>query len=127
MLFICTIGLLGCAEIINLLRQAGNKTFKTILGYAWIPEIIFSLVLPVLAAATGTVSGVAIAAVTGTLLTITFEIGKRIVGTRKYEKVNGKRQWVETEGVPVAEFVIATFNKVVSFSKDLVAPKTVTA
>lgn len=125
MLFICTIGVLGCVEIINLLRQAGNKVFKTILGYAWIPEIIFSILLPVLAAATGTISGVAIAAVTGTLVTITFEVCKRIVGTRKYKKVNGKRQWVETEGVTVAEFVrnlgIATFNKVVSFGKTVIA------
>lgn len=125
MLFITVVGLLGAFEVVNLLRV--NKTlFKTILGYSWIPEIILSIGLPCLAAATGTISGVVIAATTGFFITLTLEVCKRIVGTRKLKKVNGKRQWVETGGQSFASFVrgfgTSMFNKVKQFATDVAKP-----
>ena len=107
MLFITVVGALGAFEIINLLRQAGDKAFKTVLGYAFIPEIILSIGLPALAACTGTISGVVIAAVSGFMITMTLMVCKKVIGTRKYKKneVTGKREWVETDGMPFAEYV----------------------
>lgn len=125
MLFITVVGLLGAFEIVNLLRI--NKTlFKTILGYSWIPEIILSIGLPALMALTGTISGVVIAAVSGFFITLTLEASKVIVGTRKLKKIDGKRQWVETEGQNFASFVrglgISMFNKVKKFATDVAKP-----
>ena len=107
MLFIAIVGALSCFEIINLLRQAGTKAFKTVLGYVWIPEIILSIGLPALAATTGTISGVVIAAVAGFMITMTLMVCKKVIGTRKYVKNErtGKREWVETEGMSFAEYV----------------------
>ena len=125
MLFITVVGLLGAFEVVNLLRL-NNKLFKTILGYSWIPEIILSVGLPALAATTGTISGVIIAAITGFFITLTLEVCKKVVGTRKLKKVNGKRQWVETEGQSFASFVrgfgISIFNKVKKFATDVAKP-----
>ena len=131
MLFIVVVGALGCFEIINLLRQAGNKTFKTILGYAFIPEIILSIGLPALAALTGTISGVVIAAVAGFMITMTLMVCKKVVGTRKYVKneTTGKREWVETNGMPFSQFVrelgFKSFYKAKSFVSDVARPVTV--
>lgn len=125
MLFITVVGLLGAFEVVNLLRVS-KTLFKTILGYSWIPEIILSIGLPALMALTGTISGVVIAAVSGFFITLTLEASKRIVGTRKLKKVNGKRQWVETEGQSFASFVrglgISMFNKVKKFATDVAKP-----
>lgn len=125
MLFITIVGVLGAFEVVNLLRL-NKKLFKTILGYSWIPEIILSIGLPCLAATTGTISGVIIAAVTGFFITLTLEVCKKVVGTRKLKKVNGKRQWVETEGQSFASFVrglgISTFNKAKQFAVDVAKP-----
>ena len=105
MLFIIVVGALSAFEILNLLRQAGNKTFKTILGYVWIPEIILSIGLPALAALTGTISGVVIAAFSGFMITMALMVAKKVVGTRKYVKneTTGKREWVEYEGTLTVE------------------------
>lgn len=116
-------------EVINLLRQTGDKAFKTFLGYAWIVEIICSLVLPAIAMTTGALTAVLISIVAGTMVTATLEVLKRTVGTRKYKKVNGKRTWVESQGVPFAtftrEFGISLFNKVKQFALDVAKPATV--
>ena len=131
MLFIVVVGALGAFEIINLLRQCGNKTFKTLLGYVYIPEIILSIGLPALAALTGTISGVVIAAVAGFMITMTLMVCKKVVGTRKYVKneTTGKREWVETNGMPFSQFVrelgFKTFNKTKSFVSDVARPVTV--
>ena len=122
MLFITVVGLLGAFEVVNLLRV--NKTlFKTILGYSWIPEIILSIGLPALMATTGAVSGVVIAAVSGFFITLTLEVCKKVIGTRKYKRKQG---WVETQGQSFSSFVrglgISMFNKVKKFSTDVVKP-----
>ena len=131
MLFITVVGALSAFEIINLLKQAGNKTFKTILGYVWIPEIILSIGLPALAALTGTISGVVIAAFSGFMITMALMVAKKVVGTRKYVKneTTGKREWVETNGMPFSQFVrelgFKSFYKAKSFVSDVARPVTV--
>ena len=131
MLFIIVVGALSAFEIINLLKQAGNKTFKTILGYVWIPEIILSIGLPALAALTGTISGVVIAAFSGFMITMALMVAKKVVGTRKYVKneTTGKREWVETNGMPFSQFVrelgFKSFYKAKSFVSDVARPVTV--
>ena len=122
MLFITVVGLLGAFEVVNLLRV--NKTlFKTILGYSWIPEIILSIGLPALMATTGAVSGVVIAAVSGFFITLTLEVCKKVIGTRKYKRKQG---WVETQGQSFSSFVrglgISMFNKVKKFATDVAKP-----
>ena len=130
MLFVIVVGALGAFEILNLLRQAGNKTFKTILGYVWIPEIILSIGLPALAALTGTISGVVIAAFSGFMITMALMVAKKVVGTRKYVKneTTGKREWVETNGMPFSQFVrelgFKSFYKAKSFVSDVARPVT---
>ena len=130
MLFIIVVGALGAFEIVNLLLAGGNKLFKTVLGYAWIPEIILSIGLPALAALTGTISGVVIAAVSGFMITMTLMVCKKVVGTRKYVKneTTGKREWVETNGMPFSQFVrelgFKSFYKAKSFVSDVARPVT---
>ena len=122
MLFITVVGLLGAFEVVNLLRL-NNKLFKTILGYSWIPEIILSVGLPALAATTSAISGIIIAAVTGFFITLTLEVCKKVVGTRKYKRKQG---WVETEGQSFASFVrgfcTSIFNKAKKFATDVAKP-----
>ena len=131
MLFITVVGALGCFEIINLLRQAGNKAFKTVLGYVWIPEIILSIGLPALAATTGTISGVVIAAVSGFMITMTLMVCKKVIGTRKRVKnpITGKKEWKETSGMPFSQYVrelgLSVFNKLKTFGINVGKPSAV--
>lgn len=131
MLFITIVGALGAFEIINLLRQAGDKAFKTVLGYVWIPEIILSIGLPALAATTGTISGVVIAAVAGFMITMTLMVCKKVVGTRKRVKnpTTGKKEWKETSGMPFSQYVrelgLSVFNKLKTFGINVVKPSAV--
>lgn len=124
MLFIViTASALTAFEVLNLLRQGGSKFFKTLLGYAWIVELTCSVVLPIIAMATGSLTGVLISIVAGTLVTASLEVLKRVVGTRKYKRKQG---WVETEGQSFASFVrgfgIAAFNKAKQFAVDVAKP-----
>lgn len=108
MLFIIiTASALTCFELFNLLKQVGNKLFKTLLGYAFIPEIICSLILPAIAMTTGSLTAVLISILAGTFFTITLNVCKKVIGTRKYVKNErtGKREWVETKGISFAEYV----------------------
>ena len=108
MLFIIiTASALTCFEMFNLFKQVGNKAFKTLLGYAYIPEIICSLILPAIAMTTGSLTAVLISILAGTFFTITLNVCKKVIGTRKYVKNErtGKREWVETEGMSFAEYV----------------------
>lgn len=132
MLFIIiTASALTCFEMFNLFKQIGNKAFKTLLGYAFIPEIICSLILPAVAMTTGSLTAVLISILAGTFFTATLTICKKIVGTRKYVKneTTGKREWVETNGMPFSQFVrelgFKTFNKTKSFINDVARPVTV--
>ena len=131
MLFVIVVGALGAFEILNLLRQAGNKTFKTILGYLWIPEIILSIGLPALAALTGTISGVVIAAVSGFMITMTLMVCKKVIGTRKRVKnpITGKKEWKETSGMPFSQYVrelgLSIFDKVKTFGLNVAKPSVV--
>lgn len=108
MLFIViTASALTCFELFNLFRQVGNKLFKTLLGYAFIPEIICSLILPIIAMTTGSLTAVLISILAGTFFTATLSVCKKVIGTRKYKKneVTGKREWVETDGMPFAKYL----------------------
>ena len=132
MLFIIiTASALTCFELFNLFRQVGNKLFKTLLGYAYIPEIICSLILPAIAMTTGSLTAVLISILAGTFFTATLTVCKKVVGTRKYVKneTTGKRKWVETNGMPFSQFVrelgFKTFNKTKSFVSDVARPVTV--
>lgn len=127
MLFIVlTASVLTAFEVLNLLRQTGNKAFKTLLGYAWVVEISCSIILPIIAMATGSLTGVLISIVAGTLITASLEVLKRVIGTRKY---NRKQGWVETQGQSFASFVrglgISMFNKVKQFTTDVAKPVTI--
>lgn len=127
MLFIVlTASALTCFELYNISKQAGPKVFKTLLGYSWIPEITCSIILPVIAMTTGSLTAVLISITAGFFFTLTLEVCKRVVGTRKLKKVNGKRQWVETEGQSFASFVrglgVSMFNKVKKFATDVAKP-----
>ena len=130
MLFIVlTASALTCFELYNISRQAGPKVFKTLLGYSWIPEITCSIILPAIAMTTGSLTSILISIVAGFFFTLTLEVCKRIIGTRKLKKVNGKRQWVETEGQSFASFVrglgTSMFNKVKKFATDVAKPTTI--
>ena len=131
MLFITVVGALGAFEIINLLRQAGDKAFKTVLGYVWIPEIILSIGLPALAALTGTISGVVIAAVSGFMITMTLMVCKKVIGTRKRVKnpITGKKEWKETFGMPFSQYVrelgLSVFSKLKTFGINVIKPSAV--
>lgn len=131
MLFITVVGALGAFEIINLLRQAGDKAFKTVLGYVWIPEIILSIGLPALAALTGTISGVVIAAVSGFMITMTLMVCKKVIGIRKRVKnpITGKKEWKETSGMPFSQYVrelgLSVFSKLKTFGINVVKPSAV--
>lgn len=131
MLFITVVGALGAFEIINLLRQAGDKAFKTVLGYVWIPEIILSIGLPALAALTGTISGVVIAAVSGFMITMTLMVCKKVIGTRKRVKnpITGKKEWKETSGMPFSQYVrelgLSVFSKLKTFGINVIKPSAV--
>ena len=131
MLFITVVGALGAFEIINLLRQAGDKAFKTVLGYVWIPEIILSIGLPALAALTGTISGVVIAAVSGFMITMTLMVCKKVIGTRKRVKnpITGKKEWKETSGMPFSQYVrelgLSVFSKLKTFGINVIKPSVV--
>lgn len=131
MLFITIVGALGAFEIINLLRQAGDKAFKTVLGYVWIPEIILSIGLPALAALTGTISGVVIAAVSGFMITMTLMVCKKVIGTRKRVKnpITGKKEWKETSGMPFSQYVrelgLSVFSKLKTFGLNVAKPSVV--
>lgn len=131
MLFIIiTASALTCFEMFNLFKQIGNKAFKTLLGYAFIPEIICSLILPAIAMTTGSLTAVLISILAGTFFTATLTICKKVVGTRKYVKneTTGKREWVETNGMPFSQFIrelgFKTFNKTKSFVNDVARPVT---
>ena len=132
MLFIIiTASALTCFEMFNLFKQTGNKAFKTLLGYAFIPEIICSLILPAIAMTTGSLTAVLISILAGTFFTATLTICKKVVGTRKYVKneTTGKREWVETNGMPFSQFVrelgFKSFYKAKSFVSDVARPGTV--
>ena len=117
MLFIViTASALTCFEMFNLFKQVGNKAFKTLLGYAFIPEIICSLILPIIAMTTGSLTAVLISILAGTFFTATLNVCKKVVGTRKYVKneTTGKREWVETDGMPFAEYVRTFSTNIVS-------------
>ena len=131
MLFIViTASALTCFEMFNLFKQIGNKAFKTLLGYAFIPEIICSLILPAIAMTTGSLTAVLISILAGTFFTATLTICKKVVGTRKYVKneTTGKREWVETNGMPFSQFVrelgFKSFYKAKSFVSDVARPVT---
>lgn len=131
MLFIIiTASALTCFEMFNLFKQVGNKAFKTLLGYAYIPEIICSLILPAIAMTTGSLTAVLISILAGTFFTATLTVCKKVVGTRKYVKneTTGKREWVETNGIPFSQFIrelgFKTFNKTKSFVNDVARPVT---
>ena len=131
MLFIIiTASALTCFEMFNLFKQIGNKAFKTLLGYAFIPEIICSLILPAIAMTTGSLTAVLISILAGTFFTATLTICKKVVGTRKYVKneTTGKREWVETYGMPFSQFVrelgFKSFYKAKSFVSDVARPVT---
>ena len=131
MLFIIiTASALTCFEMFNLFKQIGNKAFKTLLGYAFIPEIICSLILPAIAMTTGSLTAVLISILAGTFFTATLTICKKVVGTRKYVKneTTGKREWVETNGMPFSQFVrelgFKSFYKAKSFVSDVARPVT---
>ena len=131
MLFIIiTASALTCFEMFNLFKQTGNKAFKTLLGYAFIPEIICSLILPAIAMTTGSLTAVLISILAGTFFTATLTICKKVVGTRKYVKneTTGKREWVETNGMPFSQFVrelgFKSFYKAKSFVSDVARPVT---
>ena len=132
MLFIIiTASALTCFEMFNLFKQVGNKAFKTLLGYAYIPEIICSLILPAIAMTTGSLTAVLISILAGTFFTATLIVCKKVVGTRKYVKneTTGKREWVETNGMPFSQFVrelgFKSFYKAKSFVSDVARPVTV--
>ena len=114
----------------NLFKQVGNKAFKTLLGYAYIPEIICSLILPAIAMTTGSLTAVLISILAGTFFTATLTVCKKVVGTRKYVKneTTGKREWVETNGIPFSQFVrelgFKSFYKAKSFVSDVARPVT---
>ena len=61
--------------------------------------------------------------VTGFFITLTLEVCKKVVGTRKYKRKQG---WVETEGQSFASFVrgfgISIFNKAKKFATDVAKP-----
>ena len=131
MLFIViTASALTCFEMFNLFKQVGNKAFKTLLGYAYIPEIICSLILPAIAMTTGSLTAVLISILAGTFFTATLTVCKKVVGTRKYVKneTTGKREWVETNGIPFSQFVrelgFKSFYKAKSFVSDVARPVT---
>ena len=131
MLFIViTASALTCFEMFNLFRQVGNKLFKTLLGYAFIPEIICSLILPIIAMTTGSLTAVLISILAGTFFTATLNVCKKVIGTRKYVKneTTGKREWVETNGMPFSQFVrelgFKSFYKAKSFVSDVARPVT---
>ncbi len=131
MLFIIiTASALTCFEMFNLFKQVGNKAFKTLLGYAYIPEIICSLILPAIAMTTGSLTAVLISILAGTFFTATLTVCKKVVGTRKYVKneTTGKREWVETNGMPFSQFVrelgFKSFYKAKSFVSDVARPVT---
>ena len=131
MLFIViTASALTCFEMFNLFKQIGNKAFKTLLGYAFIPEIICSLILPAIAMTTGSLTAVLISILAGTFFTATLTVCKKVVGTRKYVKneTTGKREWVETNGMPFSQFVrelgFKSFYKAKSFVSDVARPVT---
>ena len=132
MLFIViTASALTCFEMFNLFRQVGNKLFKTLLGYAFIPEIICSLILPAIAMTTGSLTAVLISILAGTFFTATLTVCKKVIGTRKYKKneVTGKREWVETDGMPFAEYVrelgLSVFSKLKTFGINVIKPSAV--
>ena len=71
MLFIVIASCISAFELVNLTMATGTKSLKLLLGYKLVPELIFSLGLPILMLGTGTISGVVIASCTGLFITIT--------------------------------------------------------
>ena len=122
MLFIVlTASALTCFEMYNLSKHTGPKVFKTLLGYSWIPEVTCSIILPVIAMSTGSLTGVLISVVAGFFFTITLEVSKRVIGYRKYKRGEG---WIETKGIPLSQFIrelgINTYNKLIGFGRGVV-------
>lgn len=103
MLFIVvTASALTCFEMYHLFRQAGNKIFKTLLGYSWTLELTASIVLPALSLATGSLTAFLVSVVAGFFFTLTLQVAKKVVGTRKYVRGQG---WVETDGMTLAQYL----------------------
>lgn len=132
MLFIViTASALTCFEMFNLLQQVGNKAFKTLLGYAFIPEIICSLILPAIAMTTGSLTAVLISILAGTFFTATLTVCKKVIGTRKRVKnpITGKKEWKETSGMPFSQYVrelgLSVFNKLKTFGINVAKPSVV--
>lgn len=129
MLFIVIASCISAFELVNLTMATGTKSLKLLLGYKLVPELIFSLGLPILMLGTGTISGIVIASCTGLFITITLHVLSHTYGYAKYVKdpVTGKRKYTEFDGVPFSQFVrelgIGTFNKVKAFGIALTGRK----
>lgn len=90
-------GVLTAVGFLLILGKCSSKLLKRFLGYDWLIDIIGDIGIAVYFGMTGTISGLLIGAVTGICFSVILWMAKNIVGYQTYEKVNGKRQWVEHE------------------------------
>lgn len=131
MLFVLVISAISAFELINILWTFSPNVLKTFLGYAVYLEIFFSVLLTMIAASTGAISAVAIASVTGFVITLTLISAKKLLGYRKLKRINGKFQWVEypgtsdsfTIGIALRDLVETIGKKAIIFSKGFITKR----
>lgn len=109
MILLVSLSFFTFLELANLTSFLPKKAFKTILGYSWILEVVVSIGLPAIAAASGTITGFAVSILAGFLFTSYMGVMKKIHGTRKYKRKEG---WIETEGMSVASFIKGVVNTI---------------
>lgn len=87
---------LSAAEVLFILNSISNHALKVTLGYkVWI-DILYGGALTLYMGMSGTISGVIIAAFSGTIMTLSLAVAAALIGTRKRRTLaDGTKVWID--------------------------------
>ena len=126
MLMVAVFGSLCTALVLFSIVGRVSKTWlKRMLGYEWAVDIALTLGMILWFTGAGGITAILTSAVTGAIFSVVLYSGKQIIGYEKYQKVDGKRQWVAYP----PRWTLRTFgsmirnsaNAIVSATKEVVA------
>lgn len=126
MLFIVIGSLATAGSFIFILYSFSPKLLRLVLGYRVWLDIAMSVLLTIMAAATGTISGLVIGSLSAIVITISLVVMKKVYGYAKYEKEEstGKRVYVEynptSNPESVGIFIRGCFNTAINLGTSFV-------
>ena len=89
------VGLLTAVEFLYIIWSLDNTLLLKALGYKMYLDIVFGLGTTVYFAMTGTISGVAIAAISGAIFSLSLLVASKVCGSMKFDKES--QEWIKHE------------------------------